>query len=899
MPGASSLDVKIPHDIRKRIIGAPFRQLPDYWALVEDDLGTPGMRDLCRFDRYYLLVRILHRMDAFHPWLYERCREVEKKTDECLDLWSRTHYKLLTNQTLTPTPKGIIQHGDLQVGDYVFAPDGHPVRVLAHTEDLHDPEMYRLTISDKNNTIEEEMHAGSDHLWDVEYFDRRRISGTNKRRGWTAATLSTRDLLERTLSQQKVNSPKWYRIPVAAPLQFPHRYLPLQPYTLGAGLGDGMYGVETISNRDDQVWHRIAAEGYTVSKDIARGQACTQRKTVYGLVPVFRYVAGIGDCRSNSKHIPPIYQIASLEQRTNLIQGLMDTDGSVTDRGDYVYTTISETLANDISDLLKTLGVIPHVNPYRFEKGGESYTYYKVQFAPCPGVEFFSLDYHKERIKKKGRPIKRRYWYIRDIQPAPTEPSRCIQVEGGKYLVGLNLIPTHNSTIITFAGSIQEIILDPEITISIFSHTKQVARKFLGQLKYEMESNSDLVELFPDVFWDNPKRQSHRWSEDKGLIVRRKSNPRESTIEAWGLVDGMPTSAHYALRIYDDVVTKESVYTPEQVARTTEAWELSDNLGAEREDGTVAGRRWHIGTRYSFGDTYHTILERKILTPRIYPATDNGQPDGKPVFWSKEIWEAKKKAQGRSTTACQLLQNPAAGQEALFEEENLQYIDVRPVTLNIYILVDPASSRKKGSDYTAMAVVGVDYNYNKYLLDGLYDKLKLRERWEKLKALRKHWISQTGVQLVEVGYERYGMQSDAEYMEERMEIEGGYFDIHELAWPREGPGSKYDRIQRMSSDFSYKKWFLCPWGMGETSARQQKMIEDGQPWRVLRPLRKKNLDHRIYDLTKIFIGQYLTYPFSTNDDLLDAVSRIHDMDVVPPVLMSTDFLEPELFMDGA
>jgi hypothetical protein len=57
------------------------------------------------------------------------------------------------------------------------------------------------------------------------------------------------------------------------------------------------------------------------------------------------------------------------------------------------------------------------------------------------------------------------------------------------------------------------------------------------------------------------------------------------------------------------VVTRESVTTPDQVAKTTAAWELSDNLGARGEDGTRAA--WHVGTRYSFADTYQDIMDRK------------------------------------------------------------------------------------------------------------------------------------------------------------------------------------------------------------------------------------------------------------------------------------------------
>ena len=137
----------------------------------------------------------------------------------------------------------------------------------------------------------------------------------------------------------------------------------------------------------------------------------------------------------------------------------------------------------------------------------------------------------------------------------------------------------YKSTIITFAGMIQEVLRDPEVSIGLFSHTKPIAKGFLAQIQRELEANENLKLVFPDILWKNPAKESPSWSLDGGLIVRRHSNPKEATIEAHGLVDGQPTSKHFSLLVYDDVVTRESVNTPEQIAKTTEAWELSDNLG--------------------------------------------------------------------------------------------------------------------------------------------------------------------------------------------------------------------------------------------------------------------------------------------------------------------------------
>jgi len=452
----------------------------------------------------------------------------------------------------------------------------------------------------------------------------------------------------------------------------------------------------------------------------------------------------------------------------------------------------------------------------------------------------------------------------------------------------------YKSTIITFAGSIQEIIKDPNITICIFSHTKGIAKKFFTQIKEELERNERLITTFPDIFWEDP-RKAPRWSEEKGIVVKRASNSKEATVEAWGLVDGQPTSAHYRLRIYDDTVTKESVSTPDQVNKTTESWELSDNLGA-RQDNGMPGRAWHIGTRYHFADTYKVIIDREVCKLRIYPATEDGTANGKPVFLSQEAWDEKKKTQGPASIACQMLQNPAAGTEALFDQIHLKFIDIRPNTLNIYILVDPASSKKRGSDNTAMAVIAIDAQRNKYLIDGYRHKMNLSERWTAMSGLRRHWMRQPGVQTVHVGYERYGMRSDIEYFEEKMLATGDSFLIKELSWPRDDTNSKYDRIQRLYPDFAHGRFYLIETSKGET-ANQKRMRENGQAYRILSPVKRRDHEGNVYLLNKGFLDEYLVYPYAVHDDLLDATSRIYDMDPQPPVIIDESLLEPEAFDD--
>jgi hypothetical protein len=469
----------------------------------------------------------------------------------------------------------------------------------------------------------------------------------------------------------------------------------------------------------------------------------------------------------------------------------------------------------------------------------------------------------------------------------------------------------YKSTIITFAGAIQEILNNPEITIGIFSHNAPTAKKFLQQIKTELETNEQLKALYPDILWANPKTQAPKWSLEGGITVKRKKNPKEQTVEAHGLVDSMPTGSHFGLMIYDDVVVPESVTTPEQILKTTNAWSLSDNLGARDARGLI--RKWHIGTRYKFGDTYEAIMEMGVLKPRIYAATADGTVNGTPVYLTAEAWAEKKKTQLPSILAAQMLQNPAAGNEAMFKMEWLRFAEIRPRTLNVYILCDPAQSRKKGSDKTAIVVIGLDAANNKYLLDGYHHKMNLADRWTAIYQLRKHWMRQPGVQQVEVGYERYGLQSDIEHFEIEMKKPGAEsFVIKEVAWPSEGPGAKFDRIQRLVPDFMQSKFFLAATvvrketlASGEVvkhydveSNAQKQCRARGEAFRILKPIKRKDHEGQLYDLKHDFLVQFRVYPFISHEDLLDAASRIYDMEALPPTIVDEKQLSPNVYSDG-
>lgn len=396
------------------------------------------------------------------------------------------------------------------------------------------------------------------------------------------------------------------------------------------------------------------------------------------------------------------------------------------------------------------------------------------------------------------------------------------------------------STILTYGLVVQEVLNNPEERIAIFSHTRGIAKAFLRRIKLTFESNDLLKLLFPDVLYSDPKNQSPKWSEDDGIIVNRKGVYNEATLEAWGLVDGMPTSRHFTIRVYDDVVTKDSVSTPEQIKKTDEAFKLSQFLGAR------GGKVRVVGTRYHFADQYSKMLSSGAWEPRVRKGVENNIS----VFLTqKELEDFKQVVCDGNTYIynCQMLLDPVAEEAQEFKRAWLRYYRTLPnKALNLYLFCDPANEKKTkgaGSDYTVFWLWGLDPMGNFFLVDLLRERLNLFERWN---ALKKFMTKHPSIR--KVYYEQYAMQADIQHFNSKMSDDGIYFLIEPLG----GRLKKEDRIRKLIPLFEGGKVWL-PEVLYSSSGR---------------------------DLIKEFIEEeYLLFPYASHDDCLDAASRIRDDEV--------------------
>jgi phage terminase large subunit-like protein len=448
-------------------------------------------------------------------------------------------------------------------------------------------------------------------------------------------------------------------------------------------------------------------------------------------------------------------------------------------------------------------------------------------------------------------------WLFDRCQEVQQEPNECLDLWAREH---------RKSTIITFALTIQDIICDPEITIGIFSITRPLAKDFLKQIKTEFEDNRLLKELYSDVLWKDPKKQAKIWSLDDGIIVRRKTNPKESTVEAFGLLEGLPTGKHFHIRVYDDMIDEKTVTSPEIIKKSIERWELSLNIGSDRHipKYNTCNIARYIGTRYHFNDPYAEMKKRNVAKIRLHPATDNGKIDGNPVYFTQALLNKKREDMGPYIFGCQLLLDPTADEAQGFKEEWFEHWYPKEWDrMNIYILIDPASEKKKTSDYTVMWVVGLAEDGNTYLIDGVRDRFNLTQRTNWLFKLHRQYRP------IAVGYEKYGMQADIEHIEYVMEDENYRFQITPLG----GQMPKNDRIKR-----------LIP------TAENHKLYIPAKLIYVDTHKKTQNLSHYLLQ------DEFLAFPVSQYDDAMDCLARIKDEEMNaqhPEIVPAGLFKKPE------
>lgn len=324
------------------------------------------------------------------------------------------------------------------------------------------------------------------------------------------------------------------------------------------------------------------------------------------------------------------------------------------------------------------------------------------------------------------------------------------------------------STIVTIAETIQDLMENPNETVCILSYNRSLAQKFLKTIANIFEQSEFLRFLFPWIIPAEPSKEAFRWSEDAGLFLKRSGFQKEGSVEAWGLIDGMPTGSHFSKLIYDDVETERNITTPEMRQDIIEKFELSKSIGSD------GGRRRVIGTFYHheslltyLRDLRDPVTDNLIFETRIKPATDNGEPNGVPVLFSPERF-SEVRAGDPYVFACQYLCNPTPLSDQKLNPNFL--IDVEPskIPKNLFrfMTIDPAGLDKdkgKKSDAWAILTFGVVPHRDDagasdiYIIDLFIDTLneesaplKIVDMYLKGGLIRKVGVEKVGASTAEI-----------------------------------------------------------------------------------------------------------------------------------------------------
>lgn len=362
---------------------------------------------------------------------------------------NRNGSKCLALDTPIPTPTGWTTQGELKVGDQVFDEQGVPCNVVAVHAIKIPRKTYEVVFSDRSVIT-----CDDEHLWLTSDY-RARASVSNTKRAAAEAAKQGRDInpklrrhvkavpglrsteqIKKTLKYGKRGDFN-HSIQVCKALVLPPVDLPLDPYILGLWLGDGSKHGNVISTNDVEIVEAFADAGF--EPKYKGGSDYSIRNLNQRLRK-----AGI---RRGEKHVPSLYRRASQEQRLALVQGLMDTDGTVTTDGKCRFDNTNAHIVEGMEELLHSLGI-------KTRRGGRVPTFNGKACSYCHSLYFSTtvpivrLPRKRVRLRTPGASkLSRGNRYVVDVRECSLTPVRCVTVDSAShlYLCGKAMIPTHNT----------------------------------------------------------------------------------------------------------------------------------------------------------------------------------------------------------------------------------------------------------------------------------------------------------------------------------------------------------------------------------------------------------------------------------------------------------------------
>ena len=348
------------------------------------------------------------------------------------------------NYTPVLTPNGWVRMGDLKVGDYVNTPFGTPAIVLQIFEHKNGV-TYEVETYDGRKA-----HCGLEHLWS--FRTRKQLHKYRKHKDYSKniTTENTEKIIKRLENGEALY------IPTSFAQQFSEKDYIIHPYLLGVLIGDGCIsdGMNrtsfTISNSEEDIIEKVGR--ICEATKIYRNPS-SYSKTFYTshAERYSKYINEVGlNTYSYNKFIPQEYLWGSIEQRMQLLYGLMDTDGCVEDKNRYSFSTTSKKLADNFVYLCRSLGYIATV---KLDKRDSKYTNgqaYDISIQTADVI--FSSSKHLSRYSKNISSCTRKYARTNDhirvksVKEVGVSDARCIWINDPMHLYIIDdFLVTHNT----------------------------------------------------------------------------------------------------------------------------------------------------------------------------------------------------------------------------------------------------------------------------------------------------------------------------------------------------------------------------------------------------------------------------------------------------------------------
>ena len=340
------------------------------------------------------------------------------------------------------TPAGFVAMGEVQAGDLVIGSDGQSHRVLG-VYPQGERDVFRVTFRDGSTT-----RCCDDHLWWTQTRGER-----DRELGGAVRTL--RDI-RRTL---RYGTHFNHGVPRVQPVQFAESdgRLPIDPWLLGIYLGDGSCsGNVLIANRETDIQRKIveSLDGEDSGTAVAGAAVRVRSKRHTGRPSRMKAALEelcLDGLAAHEKFVPGIYLQASVQQRLELLRGLLDSDGHVTNPSAVEFCTVSPRLADDVCFLVRSLGGSAKL----VRKGRPTYTHRGEKRIGQPAFRIFAsfppdvVPVSSQKHLQKWAPAR---WAIRhtirSVEPAGRALCQCIRVDAPDSLyVTDDFILTHNSTL--------------------------------------------------------------------------------------------------------------------------------------------------------------------------------------------------------------------------------------------------------------------------------------------------------------------------------------------------------------------------------------------------------------------------------------------------------------------